>query len=72
MCPNSHEKFTKSVNTGMSNLESVRILLKITRPSSRKSYLVIIGPNPQAKLTKTKLSQVVFDSNIAQNHSSSP
>ena len=36
------------------------------------SYLVIICPNSHAKLTKSKLGQVGFGSNIAQNHSFNP
>ena len=32
--------------------ESVRTLLRITRPGNRKSYLVIICPNSHKKLTK--------------------
>ena len=35
--------------------KSVRTLLRITHLTHRKSYLVIIGPNSQEKLTKSEI-----------------
>ena len=50
MCP----QFTWNVDQKCKYVEFVRILFKITRPASRKSYLVIIGPNPQEKSSRIR------------------
>ena len=50
----------------------VQTLLKSTHLASKKSYLVIIGPNSYAKLTKGETGYIGVGSNIAQNHSFSP
>ena len=34
-------------------------LLKFTHPAFRKSYLIIIGPNPHAKLTKCEINALI-------------
>ena len=45
------EKLTKNVIRS----KSVKTLLKITHMASRKSYLIIIGPNSHKTLTKSEI-----------------